>query len=265
MLNTLKEGIERYGASFFHVLEAFSPSLDGGATLHKNPSYPISIMKQIIAHFTDDDLYKFTMCCAVIDNFPRARVRYLLHGSGWHPISQRFSRTSSWKQVAMLETLVITEEEIDFMKRSCPYIPHWFYNYLKGYRFNRQWVTAHQDEQGHLYVDFEGSWAETILLEVKVLAIISELYYQVTDQTSKLDYEAYYRKSYRKAERLLEAGCIFSDFGTRRRASFQSGRNGGPGLERLQHQRSMEGEIRRNQQRIPGDEVQSDAGGDDGP
>ena len=31
-------------------------------------------MRQIITHFTDDDLYKFTMCCAVIDNFPR-RVR----------------------------------------------------------------------------------------------------------------------------------------------------------------------------------------------
>ncbi|EKC56418.1 hypothetical protein LEA_14847, partial [human gut metagenome] len=26
-------------------------------------------MRQIINHFTDDDLYKFTMCCAVIDNF----------------------------------------------------------------------------------------------------------------------------------------------------------------------------------------------------
>ena len=33
-------------------------------------------MRQIIQHFTDDDLYKFTMCCAVIDNFPRARVKY---------------------------------------------------------------------------------------------------------------------------------------------------------------------------------------------
>ena len=33
-------------------------------------------MKQIIRHFTDDDLYKFTMCCAVIDNFPRAQVKY---------------------------------------------------------------------------------------------------------------------------------------------------------------------------------------------
>jgi hypothetical protein len=25
-------------------------------------------MKQIITHFTDDDLYKLSMCCAVIDN-----------------------------------------------------------------------------------------------------------------------------------------------------------------------------------------------------
>lgn len=33
-------------------------------------------MRQIINYFTDDDLYKFTMCCAVIDNFPRTYVRY---------------------------------------------------------------------------------------------------------------------------------------------------------------------------------------------
>ena len=33
-------------------------------------------MRQIINHFTDDDLYKLSMCCAVIDNYPRAQVRY---------------------------------------------------------------------------------------------------------------------------------------------------------------------------------------------
>ncbi len=33
-------------------------------------------MHQIIRHFTDDDLYKFTMCCAVIDNYPRTQVKY---------------------------------------------------------------------------------------------------------------------------------------------------------------------------------------------
>lgn len=34
------------------------------------------IERQIIQHFTDDDLYKLSMCCAVIDNFPRAQVKY---------------------------------------------------------------------------------------------------------------------------------------------------------------------------------------------
>ena len=34
------------------------------------------VQKQIITHFTDDDLYKLSMCCAVIDNFPRAQVKY---------------------------------------------------------------------------------------------------------------------------------------------------------------------------------------------
>ena len=100
--------------------------------------------------------------------------------------------------------------------------PHWFYTYLKGYRFNRKWVRAWQDEEGHLQIHFEGSWSDTILLEVKVLAIISELYYIVTGEAEQFDYEAYYQKSYAKAEKLLQAGCIYSDFGTRRRVSLQA-------------------------------------------
>lgn len=178
-------------------------------------------MKQIIKHFTDDDLYKFSMCCAVIDNFPRAQVKYSFVDRDNTVYPDGFAGLLM-EQVAMLENVVITDEEIDFMKRKCYYLPHWFYTYLKGYRFSRKWVKAWQDEEGHLSVEFEGSWAETILLEVKVLAIISELYYIVTGQDSKFDYEAYYDKTYDKASRLLEAGCVFSDFGTRRRASFDA-------------------------------------------
>lgn len=178
-------------------------------------------MKQIIKHFTDDDLYKFTMCCAVIDNFPRAQVKYSFTDRDDTVYPPGFAE-KLMEQIAMLETVVITEEEISFMKRKCSYIPGWFYNYLKGYRFRREWVKAWQDDEGHLHVAFEGSWADTILLEVKVLAIISELYYMMTDQTGMFDYDAYYRKTYAKASRLLEAGCVYSDFGTRRRASFEA-------------------------------------------
>ena len=178
-------------------------------------------MKQIINHFTDDDLYKFTMCCAVIDNFPRAQVKYTFTDRDNTVYPAGFAQELE-EQIAMLVSVIIADDEIDFMKHRCNYIPAWFYNYLKGYRFHRKWVKTWQDENGHLHVEIEGSWADTILLEVKILAIISELYYIMTGQSKHLDYDAYYQKTCAKAHRLLEAGCIYSDFGTRRRASFEA-------------------------------------------
>ncbi len=178
-------------------------------------------MKQIINHFTDDDLYKLTMCCAVIDNFPRAQVKYTFTDRDKTIYPHGFAH-ELMNQIIMLENVIITDEEIDFMKRKCSYIPHWFYTYLKGYRFNRNWVKAWQDEDGHLMIYFEGSWSDTILLEVKVLAIISELYYIMTNQVDCFDYNEYYKKSYHKAEKLLDAGCIYCDFGTRRRVSLEA-------------------------------------------
>lgn len=176
-------------------------------------------MRQIIHHFTDDDLYKMTMCCAVIDNFPRARVKYTFTDRDNTVYPAGFAEALE-EQVAMLEDVVITDEEIDFMKRRCPYIPFWFYNFLKGYRYDRRWVKARQDEEGHLEVQFEGNWSDTILLEVKVLAIISELYYEMTGQADRIDIEECVVHSTEKARRLKEAGCVFSDMGTRRRASY---------------------------------------------
>ena len=178
-------------------------------------------MRQIISRFTDDDLYKFTMCCAVIDNYPRTQVRYRFTDRSDTVYPQGFADELR-RQIVALEGVAITDEEIDFMKRRCGYIPQWFYSYLKGFRYDSRQVRTWQDEEGHLGVEFEGPWSSTIMLEVKVLAIISELFYIMTGQTGRFDYAGYYRRSWRKAERLIEAGCRFSDFGTRRRASFEA-------------------------------------------
>ena len=178
-------------------------------------------MRQIINHITDDDLYKFTMCCAVIDNYPRTQVRYRFIDRNDTVYPDGFAdelRT----QIKYLENLVITDEEVAFMRHKCYYIPDWFYTFLKGFRYDSRWVKVEQDDAGHLSVEFEGNWSDTIMLEVKVLAIISELFYIMTGKESKIDYGEYYKRSYSKAERLIEAGCSFSDFGTRRRASFEA-------------------------------------------
>ena len=178
-------------------------------------------MKQIITHFTDDDLYKLSMCCAVIDNYPRAMVKYMFVDRNNTVYPEGFADELN-RQIESLESVTVTQEEIDFLKRKCYYIPNWFYPYLKGFRFSKDWVRTWQDDEGHLHLEIEGYWANTILLEVKLLAIISELFYIMTGQTDKLDYEKYYKKAYDKAARLLGAGCCYSDFGTRRRASFEA-------------------------------------------
>ena len=178
-------------------------------------------MQQIIKHFTDDDLYKFSMCCAVIDNYPRAQVKYAFVDRNNTVYPEGFAELVK-EQIKMLENVVITDEEIAFMRRKCYYMPEWFFTYLRGFRYDSRWTHVSQDEEGHLHIEFEGAWSDTILLEVKVLAIVSELYYMVTGLNKDFDYDDYYKRTYEKGEKLLSAGCIYSDFGTRRRASFKA-------------------------------------------
>lgn len=176
-------------------------------------------MEQIIRHFTDDDLYKFTMCCAVIDNFPRACVKYEFIDRNNMVYPEGFDRELRC-QIEMLESVTITDEEIEFLKRRCNYLPNWFHVYLKGYRYDHRRVNVEQDSEGHLHISIEGLWSDVIMLEVKLLAIVSELYYRMTGQTAAFDLDDCYRRSFDKARRLEGEGCLFSDFGTRRRASF---------------------------------------------
>lgn len=157
----------------------------------------------------------------LIKNFPRTQVRYCFNDRNNTVYPPGFAEELR-HQIKMLESVVITDEEIAFMRRRCRYIPAWFYSYLKGFRYDSSWVRVNQDEDGHLDIMFEGCWSSTILLEVKVLAIISELYYIMTGEDKSFDYDSYYAKSRHKAQRLIEAGCTFSDFGTRRRASFKA-------------------------------------------
>lgn len=202
---------------FKFYIRLFQPTSFSRLDLFKRHRF----MRQIITRFTDDDLYKFTMCCAVIDNYPRTQVKYefIDRNSAIYP--EGFADELR-RQIKALESVVITDEEIRFMQRRCGYIPDWFYSYLKGFRYNSSTMSVSQDSEGHLSMEITGNWSDTILWEVKLLAIISELYFEMTGQAAKADYDDYYARSRHKAERMIEAGCSFSDFGTRRRLSFRA-------------------------------------------
>ena len=178
-------------------------------------------MEPIITHFTDTDLYKLTMCCAILNCFPRAMVKYQFVDRNNNVYPKGFADEVRC-QVKYLEDLRFTRKEEEFMTRKCYYLPTWFYTYLRGFRYDSRWVDISQDAEGHLHVTFEGYWHQTVLLEVQILAIISQLHHTITGNLQKVDMKEYYDLTYRKATRMLEGGLVVTDFGLRRRLSFDA-------------------------------------------
>lgn len=175
-------------------------------------------MKQIVTHFTDNDLYTFTVMNYVLHQYPNAEVKYKFFDRNQHKYPKGFAELLQ-EQVNGMANVVITDEEIDFMKRKCYYLPEWLYTLLKGYRFNPKEVGIKQDEEGHLDITIEGKWWRTVLWEMPLLSTISELSHALNGDLEMIDLDKEYQRSYDKAKMLFEGGCNVSDMGTRRRAS----------------------------------------------
>jgi nicotinate phosphoribosyltransferase len=117
-----------------------------------------------------------------------------------------------------MEKLRLYPTEAAYLRVHCPFLPALYVDYLQGFQFNPDEVTiTYQDSD--LQVLVEGPWFATILWEVPLLAMISELYYQDMNY-SELRSPALKKTAY-KGNELLCAGVKFADFGTRRRFSAQ--------------------------------------------
>ena len=174
-------------------------------------------MYQIIKHFTDDDLYTFTCMYYILKNYPTAQVRYNFFDRNNEVYPIEF-KTLLQEQVDKMKEVIITEEEIAFMKKKCYYLPEWFFDFLRGFRYNPKEVHISQDKEGHLSIQIEGPWYKTIKWEMMLLATISELSHYLKGENTDSVMEIY--RASKKAKLLADAGCRFADMGTRRRFSF---------------------------------------------
>jgi len=164
----------------------------------------------------DNDFYKITMQNAVVKLFPGSIVKYEFINRGKHQFPEGFDAALR-EAVNKMAELKLTKEEKRFMARTCPYIDLPYLDFLEGYHYDPSEVKIHQ-EGSELSVTVEGLWYRTILWEVPLLALISELHYEMNHMERDSN-EVVMSKTLEKADALAKLGVNFAEFGTRRRHS----------------------------------------------
>lgn len=173
-------------------------------------------MKQIVTHFTDNDLYSYTVQYYILQTYPRAEVRYSFFDRNKTKYPKGFAELLQ-EQINGMKEVAITDEEVEFMKRKIYFLPDWYYNFLRGYRFNPSEVHISQNEDGYLSITIEGKWWSTIMWEMPILSTISELMHIINGDVKKIDRAYEYERAVEKGIKAFTNGILLSDMGTRRR------------------------------------------------
>jgi nicotinate phosphoribosyltransferase len=126
----------------------------------------------------------------------------------------------------------LSDEEYRFLQTHCDYLTPDYLEFLKEFRLRpREQVNAvftpdegaaadDDDALGRVDIDLRGAWVDTILYEIPLLALISEAYFLFMD--TDWNYDGQEEQAFQKGMRLLEAGCVTSEFGTRRRRDYHT-------------------------------------------
>ncbi|KDE08907.1 nicotinate phosphoribosyltransferase [Microbotryum lychnidis-dioicae p1A1 Lamole] len=183
----------------------------------------------LIQSLLDTDLYKLSLQNAVRHHFPQAQVEYRFTNRGRTPFTRRM-HDAVLVSIKDLRTLRLTSSEAEWLKTNCPYFTPEYLDYLSEFRFDPDqqvkvdFVVENTDEKGvesgRFEIEIKGGWAATILYEVPVMAILSEVYFAEVD--TAWDYMGQFEQAKEKGRRLFLGGCLTSEFGTRRRRSFKA-------------------------------------------
>ncbi|CAO1631626.1 unnamed protein product [Parajaminaea phylloscopi] len=175
----------------------------------------------------DSDLYKYTMQQAILESTIENP-----------PVSYRFTNRSKQMKFSQecvkeiqngidgLAHLALTPDEKSWLSTNCPYLKPAYLDFLEKFRFHpadQVSLSFHPDtgsDRGDIELTVKGIWSEVILYEVPLMSIVSETYFRVVDTQWTMQGQRTLAK--RKARKLVGAGIRFSEFGSRRRRSYES-------------------------------------------
>ena len=111
----------------------------------------------------------------------------------------------------------LTDEEFDYMVTNCRFIPQNYFEWLRGFRFDPKRISTWIDEHGHLHIEASDFMYKVTLYEIAVLTTVSTL----RNSTHAADMSGVMTRLKEKIALSNAEHLLFSDFGTRRRFSFE--------------------------------------------
>lgn len=179
-----------------------------------------TLLAPILTSILDTDAYKLHMQQAVFHRYPEATVAAEFRCRSDDKLGQYTDIIQH--QVNLMHDLRLTDEEADYLI-SLPFFKPDYLKWLKSYRYNPALVKI-ENKNGELAIRIEGLWLDTILWEVPLLAVISEVVHQcrtpqigVTEAIEKLEQKLI---QFRHETREIDLSYFnLMDFGTRRRYS----------------------------------------------
>ena len=174
----------------------------------------------ILTSLLDTDLYKLTMMQAVLHQYPGAQVGYrLMCRTPGIDLSQFINEIS--EEIDAMCALRFHIDELDYL-RTLRFIKSDFIDFLGLFQFDKKYIHLEKSPNlnGGIELKIQGPWLHTILFEVPLLAIISEVWFR---HTSQANFELGEKNLKEKIQKLVCSkdyqDCRIAEYGTRRRYS----------------------------------------------
>ncbi len=150
--------------------------------------------------------------------YPDVMARYKFINRGEHQFPEGFAEELQ-KEINAMASLALTKDEKNFFTTNCPYLSPAYLDFLQGYRYDPNEVKITQNG-ADVEVHVEGYWYRTILWEVPILCLISEIFYKLTN-AQRISNEEITKRTSDKVDLYNRLGVTVAEFGTRRRHSYE--------------------------------------------
>ena len=179
-------------------------------------------MIQIITSLLDNDLYKYSMGQAIYHQFPSYTTEWSFKCRNKDVKFTAEMVEEIKRQIKMYCGLTYTEEELDYL-RTIPWIKEDYINFLRIWRPRYEDFYIGDEAKCGLVIKTNGTWLNTSQYEIPTLAIVNEVYFRMAYNYAELakDYQMRTREKLQLLVSGFEPIGVFSEFGTRRRLSFE--------------------------------------------